>query len=185
MKKLIAILALSVMGSMGFAAEQVDLVAVQTTITRHLTGVIDWKVGQELNNKITLMGMEGTMNVSVASETDKGYWLNQDISILGQNMTSEALISKEDGTIIELKVNGQKQTPPEPPEMEIVEMKNTDITVPAGKYACVYAKLKDLKTNQITEAWLNQKEIPINNMLKMITSQQGMKLTSELVSFKK
>lgn len=185
MKKLIAILALSVVGATGFSAEKIDLLVLQTTITQNLAGVIDWKVGQELNNKLTLMGMEGTMKVSVASETDKGFWLNQDMSIMGQNMNSEALVSKEDGTIIELKVNGQKQTPPEPPEMEIQEMKNTDVTVPAGKFACVYAKLKDLKTNNIMEAWLNQKEIPINNMLKMITTQQGMEITVELVSFKK
>lgn len=185
MKKLIAILALSIMGATAFAGEKIDLVAIQTTITRNLSGVIDWKVGQSLDNKITLMGMEGTMKVVVASETDKGYWLNQDMSIMGQAMTSKALISKEDGTILELEVNGQKQTPPEPPEMEIQEMKNVDVTVPAGKFACTYAKLKDLKTEEITEAWLNPKEIPINGMLKMVTTKQGMEITSELVKFKK
>lgn len=183
MRKLISILALSMIGTSAMSAE-VDLMSVQKAMLANINGILNWKVGQETNNKITLMGMEGTMNAVVASETDKGFWLNQNISIMGQEQKMEALFSKEDGTIIELKVNGQKQTPPEPPEMEVEEMKETNISVPAGQFDCTYAKLKDLKTSEVTEAWINMKKIPINGALKIVANQKGMQITMELVSFK-
>lgn len=183
MRKLMSILAVSFIGSSAMTAE-VDLLSVQRALLPSINGILNWKVGQETNSKITLMGMEGSMNARVASETDAGFWLNQKLSIMGQEQNMEALFSKEDGTIIELKVNGQKQTPPEPPEMEIEEMKETNVTVPAGQFDCTYAKLKDLKSSEITEAWLNLKQVPINGALKMIANQRGMQIVMELVSFK-
>jgi hypothetical protein len=186
-KQIVAILALSLVSATGFSAQKLnkaDLLTAQKVITSNLTGIINWKVGQELHNKIGVMGLEGTMDIVVSDETQVGFWLTQDMSIAGQQMNSKALISKEDGTILELEVNGEKQTPPEAPEMEIQETKEETITVEAGTFKCLYANLKDLKTNEITEIWLNQKEIPINSAAKMITHQQGMEITSELVSFK-
>ncbi len=185
MKRLISILAVSLIGSIGFSNDTDLALAIHKATLPSLKGILNWKVGQETNSNITLMGMSGTMSAKVASETDKGFWLDQVISIMGQEQNIEALFSKEDGTILELKVNGQKQAPPEPPEMEVEEMKETNISVPAGKFDCTYAKLKDLKSNEVTEAWLNMKEIPINGMLKMIANQRGMQIVSELTSFKK
>lgn len=185
MIRMLSILAL-VLGANVSQANVVNALSVQQALLPSFTTqLIYWEVGQKMNHKISVMGMEGSMATEVKKETEVGFWLNQDVSIAGQEQKVQLLISKEDGTIVEMIVNGQKQTPPETPEVEILEQKSASISVPAGTFDCVFAKIKDVSTENVTDIWLNQKLIPINGMLKMITTQQGMEIVAELVSFKK
>lgn len=184
-KRIISILALTLMSTVSYSNQGLDALSIHQALLPSLTtGIINWKVGQSLDHNITVMGMEGTMHTQVASETDKGFWLNTDIAISGMNQKVETHISKEDGTVIEIRINGEKSEPQPPPEMEVQEMKEAKITVPAGAFDCTYAKLKDLKTQDISEVWMNQKQIPINGMLKLKAAQRGTEIVAELTKFK-
>lgn len=191
MSKLLSIIALVFCANVGASTNinqinVIDALSIQQALLPSFTTrILYWEVGQKMSHKISVMGMEGTMDTEVKKETEVGYWLNQDISIAGQVQKVQLLISKEDATIIEMIVNGQKQTPPETPEVEILEQKTANITVPAGTFDCLYAKTKDVASGNIGEIWINPKLIPINGMLKMITKQQGFDIIAELVSFKK
>ncbi|MDZ4662251.1 MAG: hypothetical protein SGJ18_11605 [Pseudomonadota bacterium] len=185
MIKIMSILAL-VLGANFSQANVVNALAIQQALLPSFTTqLIFWEVGQKMEHKISVMNLEGSMATEVKKETEVGYWLNQDVSIAGQEQKVQMLISKEDGTILEMIVNGQKQTPPATPEVEILEQKEANITVPAGTYDCLFVKVKDVATENISEVWINPKLIPINGMLKAILRQQGLEVAAELVSFKK
>lgn len=185
MIRILSILALT-LGANISQANVVNALSVhQALLPSFTTQLIYWEVGQKMNHKLSVAGMEGTMATEVKKETEVGFWLFQDLSIAGQQQKVQSLVSKEDGTILEMIVNGQKQTPPEAPEVEILEQKSASIKVPAGTFDCVFAKIKDVSTEETTDLWMNQKLIPINGMLKMITTQQGYEIVAELVSFKK
>jgi hypothetical protein len=50
--------------------------------------------------------------------------------------------------------------------VEIEEMQEANITVPAGTFDCVYVKIRDLDKDETSEAWINPSEIPISGMLQ-------------------
>ncbi|MEK6555502.1 MAG: hypothetical protein AABZ31_09700, partial [Bdellovibrionota bacterium] len=82
-----------------------------------------------------------------------------------------------------LIANGQKQTPPSPEDQEIVETRNETVTVAKGTFDCIYVKIKDVKSNAITEAWINMTLIPISGMAKSIVGSQMGPITIELTAF--
>ncbi len=185
MFKLLSVLALSFTCATGFSKPTISPVEIhKSLLPAFAKGLINWKVGQKMGHNIALMGMQGTMDTVVAEETAKGFWLKQAIAISGMNQTIETLISKEDGTVLEMKVNGQKQTPPAPPEIEVEEQRQENVTVPAGAFDTMYVKIKDLKTNEPSEIWINQQLVPINGMVKMSATSSGYKVDAELTSYK-
>ena len=124
------------------------------------------------------------MHMFIREETTQGFWLQQDMDLgfMGKQKV-ETLIDKSSGAVLEMIVNDQKQTPPDPNDTEIVETKNDHITVPAGEFDCIYAKLHDKKQNQDAEAWINPKAVPIAGMLKQIAQSQMGPITIELTDF--
>ncbi|MDZ4083100.1 MAG: hypothetical protein U1E10_09200, partial [Bdellovibrionales bacterium] len=81
-----------------------------------------------------------------------------------------------------LLANGQEQSLPDTSNIEIVETKESSITVPAGTFDAIYAKIKDKSNGQIQEAWINPQEVPINGMVKAIADSQMGKITQELTA---
>jgi hypothetical protein len=142
------------------------------------------KVGDSADYKMDGGFIQGTMHNLVREETPQGFWVQQDMDMgfLGKQKV-EILFDKSTAGVLELLVNGQKQTPPDPNDVEIVETKHDHITVPKGEYDCIYAKIHDKKQNQDSEAWVNPKVVPINGMLKTIAPSQLGTITMELTDF--
>jgi hypothetical protein len=78
-------------------------------------------------------------------------------------------------------VNGKEQAPPEQ-DIEVIEVKEDTVTVPAGTYKAVYIKAKDKKQNQEIEQWANPKEVAIMGMIKTISPSQLGKVNVELTA---
>jgi hypothetical protein len=146
---------------------------------------LDWKVGESTQHNINMGFISGKMDTIVREETDIGFWMNQDVdlSFFGKQKI-EIHINKSTGEIIEIRVDGQKQNPPEQGEQELVEMKEVEVTVPAGKFACVYLKILDKSSNQTSEAWINPEEVPVTGMIKSIQPGQFGNVEIVLTSFK-
>ena len=52
------------------------------------------------------------------------------------------------------------------------------------KLAGEYLKVKDKTNNQLSEQWVNPRDIPLSGMLKTLADSQMGKVTVELTSFK-
>jgi hypothetical protein len=148
---------------------------------------INWAIGDTNHYNISMGGfINGTLDVVVREKTTEGYWLDQnvDLGFLGKQAMS-VLIDANTGAIKKVVVDGKEQAPPEQGEMEVVEVKESSITVPAGTFDAVYFKIHDKKENTDTEQWVNPKLIPISGMLKSISPSQMGEVNTELVSFEK
>jgi hypothetical protein len=148
---------------------------------------LNWKVGDKADYSLEIGGfLKGTMNMLVREETAQGFWVNQDADLgFAGKQKIEILFDKNSGAILEMRVNGEKQTPPDPADMEIVETKQESVTVPAGTFQSLYIKLKDNKNNQMTEAWLNPEVVPIAGNLKTLSDTQFGKMKMLLTAYKK
>ena len=147
---------------------------------------LEWKVGDNTQHNINMGFIQGTMDSKVREETSQGFWMEQnvDLGFMGQQLV-EIHINKNTGEIIEMIVNGQKQTPPDQGNQEIVDMQEASITVPAGTFDCVYLKIRDNSNNQESQAWLNPTVIPMTGMIKMIQPSQFGEVVVELTGFQK
>ncbi len=145
-----------------------------------------WKVGDTANYKLDGGIIQGSMHMFVREEVSNGFWLQQDMDMgfMGKQKV-ETLIDKTNGSVLEMIVNDQKQTPPDPKDTEIVETKNDHIKVPAGEWDCMYAKIHDKKQNTDAEVWINPKVVPIAGMLKQVAQSQMGPITIELTDFKR
>jgi len=162
-----------------FAVQQAQ---IQGTVT---TQGLNWKVGDENNYKLNMGGfINGTMKMYVREIGADGAWLVQDVDLMIQKQKVEALVDLNTGAVKKMLVNGKEQQPPKA-DYEIVEQKEASVTVPAGTFDSIYIKVKDkAQNNQITEQWVNPRDIPINGMLKSVADSQLGKVTIELTSFK-
>ncbi|MCB0364189.1 MAG: hypothetical protein H6624_13815 [Bdellovibrionaceae bacterium] len=147
---------------------------------------LPWKIGEVANYNLDMGFIKGTAVMRVREEVADGFWLDQDMDLgfMGKQKI-EALIDKNTGQILQLIVNGQKQNPPQPGNTEIEETKQDRITVPAGTFDCIYARIKDLDKNQSSEAWINPSIVPIAGMIKQIAPGPMGNVTMELTSFTK
>ena len=146
---------------------------------------LNWTVGDTADYNLSMGFLKGTMKMSVHQEIDKGFWVHQDISLMGQQQKAEILFDKNTGELLELRVNGEKQELPDPGNQEIVETKGTTVTVPAGTFDCLYAKIRDIDKNEESEAWINPDLIPIMGMLKQLAPGQFGQVVIELTAFNK
>lgn len=162
-------------------SNQVQL--MQDFVTENALG---WKVGDTNSYKLNMGGfINGTMKMYVREFVGDDAWMVQDIDLMIQKQKVEALIDTNTGELKKLLVNGQEQQRPEP-NFEVIEQKQVNVTVPAGTFKTMYIKIKDNSQNgQITEQWVNPREIPINGMAKSLADSQLGKVTIELTSFKK
>lgn len=148
---------------------------------------LNWTVGDKCNYDMSMAAfIKGTMEVLVREKTEEGYWLDQnmDLGFLGKQSAS-ALIDPNTGVVKKLIVNGQEQQPPAQGDIEVVEVKESKVTVPAGTFDAVYFKAKDKKTEQVTEQWANPKAVPVMGMIKTIAQSQMGEVVQELTSFEK
>ncbi|MFZ3230068.1 MAG: hypothetical protein WA160_07680 [Pseudobdellovibrio sp.] len=162
-----------------FATQQTSI--QQSVVTQGL----NWKVGQENNYKLN-MGtfIKGTMKMYVREIVADGIWLVQEIDLSIQKQKVEVLMDPNTGAIKKMLVNGKEQAAPKS-DYEIVEQKEDNITVPAGTFDTIYIKVKDKANNdQISEQWVNPRDIPLSGMAKSLADSQMGKVTIELTSFK-
>lgn len=147
---------------------------------------LNWTVGDTADYNISAGFISGTMNMLVREENDKGFWVNQDMDLgFAGKQKVEILFDKSSGAVLELRVNGEKQDTPDPGNQEIVETKGTTVTVPAGTFDCLYAKIRDLDKNEDSEAWINPDLIPIVGLLKQLAPSQMGQVKVELTGFNK
>ena len=147
---------------------------------------LPWKTGESASYNLDMGFVKGTAVMKVREETAKAFWLDQDMDLgfMGQQKV-EILIDKNTGQILELIVNGQKQQPPEPGENEVEETRQDRVTVPKGTFDCIYARIKDIKKNQTSEAWINPSIVPIMGMIKQVSPGPFGNVTMELTDFVK
>lgn len=159
----------------------------QSTMARAVTYGLNWTVGDKCNYNMSMAAfIQGSMEMLVREKNAEGYWLDQnmDLGFLGKQQAS-VLIDPNTGAIKKMIVNGKEQEPPAQGDIEVVEVKESKITVPAGTFDAVYFKAKDKKNNQEIEQWANPKAIPIMGLLKMIAPGQMGEVVQELTSFEK
>ncbi|MCB0391145.1 MAG: hypothetical protein KDD58_07635 [Bdellovibrionales bacterium] len=147
---------------------------------------LDWKVGENTQHNINMGFVSGTMDSKVREATTEGFWMEQKMNLgfFGEQLV-EIHINKNTGEIIEMRVNGEKQTPPDQGNQEIVDMQEASISVPAGTFDCVYLKIRDNSNNQESQAWLNPTVIPMTGMIKMIQPSQFGEVVVELTGYQK
>jgi len=186
------VLALGVLCStMSMASEFsiVDLAKAleQNTMDQARTAAINWAVGDACHYNVDLASfIKGKMDLTVREKSAEGYWLDQnaDLGFAGKQ-TASMLIDANTGAIKKILVNGQEQPIPDQNDMEVVEVKESSVTVPAGTFEAVYFKIHDKKQNQNSEQWVNPKLVPISGAIKSIGQTQMGALVTELVSFEK
>lgn len=146
---------------------------------------LPWKVGETADYKINMGFISGTAHMQVRELIAEGFWVQQDIAIMGQQQKVEILFDKNTGKILQLIVNGEKQTPPDAGDQEVVETKEAQITVPAGTFKTIYVKILNKKDNKTSEAWVNMAEIPIAGLVKQVSPGPMGNVTLELTAFNK
>jgi hypothetical protein len=160
-----------------------EMPALQQSV---VTEGLDWHVGQENNYKLNMGGfLNGTMKMSVRSVDATGIWMVQDVDLMIQKSKIEVLIDPANGQIKKMIVDGKEQDPPKT-DFEIIDQKEDHITVPAGEFDAIYIKIKDNAQNgQISEQWVNPRDIPLSGMLQSKATSQLGPVTIQLTSFKK
>lgn len=167
------------------ATIQFDAVALQnaTMLEAKVNAGLNWKVGDKASYALDIGGfIKGKSDNFVREDTGTHYWMVQDMDLSIQKQKVEVMLNKANGQIDKLLVNGQEQSVPKS-EQEILEMKESNITVPAGTYDCIYAKIKDKTNGNITEAWINPQIVPMMGLLKALADSQFGKVKQEATSF--
>lgn len=159
----------------------------QASMTQAQAAGINWAIGDACHYDLSMASfIKGKLDIVVREKNAEGYWLDQnvDLGFLGKQQMS-VLIDPNTGAIKKVIVDGKEQAPPEQGEMEVVEVKEDKITVPAGTFEAVYFKVHDKKQNQDTEQWANPKLVPVSGMIKSIGQSQMGEVVTELASFEK
>jgi hypothetical protein len=146
---------------------------------------LDWKVGDQNDYTLDMGFLNGSMTMRLREIVAEGYWLDQqmDLGFAGKQ-DAQMLLDPNTGEIKKMIVGGKEQEIPKS-NVEIVEVVEDHITVPAGTFDCIHARIKDKDTNKETNAWINPQLIPLSGMLKTIQPSQFGDVTIELKSFKK
>ena len=146
---------------------------------------LNWKVGDENNYQIDMGFIKGTMQMRVREIGNDGIWMDQNVDLgFAGKQTVNVLLDPVTGEIKRMIVNGQEQEPPKQ-DVEVIDMKEDRVTVPAGTFDCIHARIKDRSNNQETNAWINPRLIPLSGMLKTIQPSQLGQVTMSLTSFRK
>lgn len=139
--------------------------------------LIKWKVGEFHNNEVKLaLPFPGSGHKSVTEDVParNAFWYVNEMTILGQKQKTEALMDRSNGQTLELIVNGKKEPVDNDSQLEIVDQYETEVTVPAGTFDCMYIKAKVTaqgKTQEL-EAWINPIDVNLDGMLKVVVQSQ-------------
>ncbi|MBX3021922.1 MAG: hypothetical protein KF799_09625 [Bdellovibrionales bacterium] len=152
----------------------------------HPSAMINWTIGDSADYNMNGGIMSGTMHMFVRESNDQGFWLQQDLKLgfLGEHKV-ETLIDKNNGKVLEVLVDGQKQNVPDAGEQEVTDSRRENVTVPKGTFEAMWLKIHNKKDNSDSQAWLNPTIVPITGMLKSIQPSQMGEVTLELTDFKR
>lgn len=145
---------------------------------------LKWKVGDKADYKVSLGGfINGDSKSFVREDNGTEIWVEQNMNLgfMGQQKI-EILFDKATGQVKKILAQGQEQQIPDPSQMEMIEQKEDQVTVPAGTFQAIYVKIKNKSDNSIQEAWINPQEVPINGMVKALADSQFGKVTQELTA---
>lgn len=146
---------------------------------------LDWKVGDQNDYTLNMGFIKGSLTMKVREVGADGIWMDQDVDLgFAGKQQAQMLIDPNTGEVKKMLVNGKEQEIPKQ-NMEVVEVTEDKITVPAGSFDCIHARLLDKDTNKETNAWINPQQIPLSGMLKTIQPGQFGDVTIELKSFHK
>jgi hypothetical protein len=146
---------------------------------------LDWKVGDRNDYVLDMGFIKGSMTMKMREIAADGYWLDQDMDLgFAGKQQAQMLLDPNTGEIKKMIVNGKEEQIPKQ-NIEIVEVVEDRITVPAGTFDCIHARIKDKDTNKESNAWINPQLIPLSGMLKTIQPSQFGNVTIELKSFLK
>ena len=172
------------------ADSQIDFTAmaknlqVQTLVSAKLNG-LNWKVGDQADYTVVIGGfINGKSHNFVREDIGTSLWMVQDMDLgfAGKQLV-EVLINKTTGAIEKMLVGGKEQTIPDAKDTEIVDMHEDKVTVPAGSFDCIYAKIHSKKDNTFQEAWINPQVVPMSGLLKALADSQFGKVTQEATAF--
>jgi hypothetical protein len=190
-KMLKKILAIGTFLVSGAVSAEVKLADIVTDLQIHVTQAvsvqsgIDWKIGDRNEYTVDMGFLKGTMVMLVREIGADGIWIDQDIDLgFAGKQKASSLIDPNTGAVKKILVNGQEQTIPEN-NFKPVEVTEASVTVPAGTFDCIYIKLKDEKTGEEAQAWINPQIVSVGGSLKMIQPSQFGNVTIELKSFLK
>ena len=166
----------------------VDVVVQQTQqaimAEAHTMG-LDWKVGDSNSYSVDMGFIKGSMVMSVRSIGNDGIWMVQDVDLgFAGKQKIESLLDPNTGEVKKMLVNGKEQEVPKQ-DVEVIEITEDKITVPAGSFDCIHARLKDKTNNNEINVWINPQAVPLSGMLKTIQPSQFGNVTILLKSFKK
>jgi hypothetical protein len=176
--------------SFGWAATSIVDVVVdisqQSILGEARTTGLNWKVGDTANYNVDMGGfIKGTMVMTVREIGAEGMWIDQNMDLgFAGKQTVSMLLDPNTGEVKKVLVNGQPHDLPEN-NMEVVKVEEDKVTVPAGTFECVHATLKDTKTNEQSDMWMNPALVPLSGMIKAIQPSQLGKVTIVLKNFKK
>jgi hypothetical protein len=179
--------ALVAIGTQAQASTLIDIGAcqAQTMASAELAAGLNWHVGDQADYKLSIGGfINGTSHNFVREDAGTSFWMEQDMDLgfMGKQKI-EILINKTTGKVEKMLANGQEQQVPDAGDQEIVEMHEDNVTVAAGSFPCIYAKIKSKKDNSIQEAWINPQLVPMTGMLKALADSQFGKVTQEATKF--
>lgn len=182
---LIATLLIGSQASANYSAEMT--MEVTRSVVEQTIGLgSGWTVGDTADYSLNGGFIKGTMKIFVREEVSEGMWIQQDMDLGFMGKQKIEILYAPNGTVLAMLVNGEKQTPPDPADQEIIEMKDANVTVPKGTFDCTYVKIKDVKSGNITEAWIDlTREVPVTGMIKTMAPSQIGTITVELTGYKK
>ncbi len=144
---------------------------------------IDWKVGDTANYNMQLGFIgKGTVKKVATKEEEGAIWIETNAKTPLGDEKVETLISRADGKVLKLIVNGQEQKY-EDHEIELISKDATEITVPAGTFKTIHIKVKDKTDASDIEAWVNPRDIPLGGIVKSSVAKTFLTVTLELTSF--
>lgn len=151
----------------------------------HTQSLLNWKVGDQNSYDLDMGFIKGSMVMSVRSVGEEGIWMVQDMDLgFAGKQKAEILLDQNTGEIKKFLVNGQEQQVPKQ-DMEVIDTTEDHITVPAGTFDCIHARLRDKQQNSEINTWINPQIIPLSGMIKTIQPNQFGTMTVVLKSFKK
>lgn len=166
--------------AVAFAEPVLQAAAIHSEVS---ATALKWKVGDKADYKMSGGFINGTVKSFVREDNGTEIWVQQDMDMgfLGKQKV-EILFDKATGQVKKLLANGQEQQLPNASNVEVVETKEDRVTVPAGTFDAIYAKIKDKSNGQIQEAWINPQDVPITGMVKAIADSQFGKINQELTA---
>jgi hypothetical protein len=144
---------------------------------------LKWKVGDTADYSMDAGFISGTIHEFVRDDNGTEIWVQEDVDLgFAGKQKVEILFDKATGQIKKLLADGKEQTLPDSSNLEVVDQKEDQVTVPAGTFQAIYVKIKNKDDGKIQEAWINPQEVPINGMVKALADSQFGQVKQELTS---